>query len=419
METVGVIAEYNPFHNGHLLQLREIRRLFPRADIIVAMSGSFTQRGTVAILDKWQRAEAAVRSGASLILELPAVFSTRSAQYFASGGVRLFDRLGVVDYLAFGSECDSLTQLQSMSKKVEAAVESSLVKIRLQQGSSYAAALTEAAAPDDLMRQPNVILALEYLRALSKTGSHIEPLPLPRFSARHHERALPAEGEENSVASASAIRTALTDPSAEDGDTLAAALHAVPAAVKDMLLQAKKHRFNDSSLLFRPILSLLLADAPDGLRSVAGVSEGLEHRLRRAALSARSFEELIESVRSKRYPLARIRRLLLHLLLRLSADDAKIFDEQGPLYARVLAFNDDGRRLLRKIKKRAEIPAVAKTARFLPMRALESGSLTPAQKMLTFDLRATALASLTSTPVGSPSANADFIVSPIYISGPM
>ena len=418
METVGVIAEYNPFHNGHLLQLREIRRLFPHADIIVAMSGSFTQRGTVAILDKWQRAEAAVRSGASLVLELPAVFSTRSAQYFASGGVRLFDRLGVVDCLAFGSECSSLARLQSMRKKIEAA-ENGGLKNRLRAGGSYASALTEAAAPDDLMRQPNVILALEYLRALSKTGSHIEPLPLPRFSARHHERALPAEGEENSVASASAIRTALTDPSAKDGDTLAAALHAVPAAVKDMLLQAKKHRFNDSSLLFRPILSLLLADAPDGLRSVAGVSEGLEHRLRRAALSARSFEELIESVRSKRYPLARIRRLLLHLLLRLSADDAKIFDEQGPLYARVLAFNDDGRRLLRKIKKRAEIPAVAKTARFLPMRALESGSLTPAQQMLTFDLRATALASLTSTPVGSPSANADFIVSPIYISGPM
>ena len=418
METVGVIAEYNPFHNGHLLQLREIRRLFPRADIIVAMSGSFTQRGTVAILDKWQRAEAAVRSGASLILELPAVFSTRSAQYFASGGVRLFDRLGVVDCLAFGSECSSLARLQSMRKKIEAA-ENGGLKNRLRAGGSYASALTEAAAPDDLMRQPNVILALEYLRALSKTGSHIEPLPLPRFSARHHERALPAEGEENSVASASAIRTALTDPSAKDGDTLAAALHAVPAAVKDMLLQAKKHRFNDSSLLFRPILSLILADEPDGLRSVAGVSEGLEHRLRRAALSARSFEELIESVRSKRYPLARIRRLLLHLLLRLSADDAKIFDEQGPLYARVLAFNDDGRRLLRKIKKSAEIPAVARTARFLPMRALESGSLTPAQKMLTFDLRATALASLTSTPVGSPSANADFIVSPIYISGPM
>ena len=121
MTTVGVIAEYNPFHNGHLLQLREIRRRFPDAGIIVAMSGSFTQRGTVAILDKWSRAEAAVRHGASLVLELPVVFATRSAQYFASGGVRLFDRLGVVDLLAFGSECDNLVKLQSMRKKIEAA----------------------------------------------------------------------------------------------------------------------------------------------------------------------------------------------------------------------------------------------------------------------------------------------------------
>ncbi len=415
METVGVIAEYNPFHNGHLLQLREIRRRFPRANIIVAMSGSFTQRGTVAILDKWRRAEAAVRHGVSLVLELPAVFSTRSAQYFASGGVRLFDRLGVVDYLAFGSECDSLTQLQSMSKKVEAAVESSLVKIRLQQGSSYAAALTAAAAPDDLMRQPNVILALEYLRALSRNGSSIVPLPLPRFSADHHEQKLPNENAESIVASASAIRAALAASSAEDERALAAALRAVPGATREMLLQAKAHRFNDTSALLLPALSRLLSDGADHLRSVVGVSEGLEHRLRRAALSARSYDELVKAVRSKRYPRARIRRLLVHLLLGLSAEDAERFDEQGPLYARVLAFNEDGRRLLRRIKKSAEIPTVAKTARFLPMRALESEILSPAQKMLAFDLRATALASLTSAPVGCPPANADFSISPAYI----
>ena len=414
METVGVIAEYNPFHNGHLLQLREIRRRFSHADIIVAMSGSFTQRGTVAVLDKWQRAEAAVRSGAALVLELPAVFSTRSAQYFASGGVRLLNRLGVVNFLAFGSECSSLAKLQSMRKKIEAA-ESGDFKDLLRAGGSYAAALTETAAPDDLIRQPNVILALEYLRALSHTDSQIVPMPLPRFSAGHHERNLPAENAENPVASASAIRAALADSLAENGDSLAAALRTVPAAVKDMLLQAKKHRFNDSALLFRPILSRILADETDGLRSVAGVSEGLEHRLRRAGLSARSFDELMESVRSKRYPLSRIRRLFLHILLRLFADDAECFDKQGPLYARVLAFNDDGRRLLRKIKKRGEIPTIAKTARFLPMRAIESGILTPAQKMLSFDLRATALAALTSAPVGSPPANADYSVSPIYL----
>ena len=415
MTTVGVIAEYNPFHNGHLLQLREIRRRFPDAGIIVAMSGSFTQRGTVAILDKWSRAEAAVRHGASLVLELPVVFATRSAQYFASGGIRLFDRLGVVNLLAFGSECDNLAKLQSIRKKIEAA-ENDGFKNRLRDGGSYAAALTKTAAPDDLVRQPNVILALEYLRALSHIGSPVVPLPLPRFNAGHHEQHLPAVDTETAVASASAIRAALSAFLAGADKSLDDALRVVPDVTKEMLLQAKAHGFNDSSLLFRPVLSRILADETNVLRSIVGISEGLEHRLRRAAFSARSYDELIEAVRSKRYPRARIRRLLLHLLLGLSADDAESFNEQGPLYARVLAFNDEGRRLLRNIKKRAEIPVVARTARFLPMRALESGVLSPAQKMLSFDLRATALASLTSIPVGCPPANADFSVSPIYLA---
>ena len=415
MTTVGVIAEYNPFHNGHLLQLREIRRRFPDAGIIVAMSGSFTQRGTVAILDKWSRAEAAVRHGASLVLELPVVFATRSAQYFASGGIRLFDRLGVVNLLAFGSECDNLAKLQSIRKKIEAA-ENDGFKNRLRDGSSYAAALTKTAAPDDLVRQPNVILALEYLRALSHIDSPVVPLPLPRFNAGHHEQDLPAVDAETAVASASAIRAALSAFLAGADKSLDDALRVVPDVTKEMLLQAKAHGFNDSSMLFRPVLSRILADETNVLRSIVGVSEGLEHRLRRAAFPSRSYDELIEAVQSKRYPRARIRRLLLHLLLGLSADDAESFNEQGPLYARVLAFNDDGRRLLRNIKKRAEIPVVARTARFLPMRALKSGVLSPAQKMLSFDLRATALASLTSIPVGCPPANADFSVSPIYLA---
>ena len=416
MATVGVIAEYNPFHNGHLLQICEIRRRFPDADIVVVMSGAFTQRGSVAVLNKWLRAESAVRHGVSLVLELPVVFATRSAQYFASGGVRLFDRLNVVDYLAFGSECADLSQLYSMSKKIEAAAKSDGFKNRLRAGGSYAAALTEAAAPDDLIRQPNVILSLEYLRALSHINSSIVPLPLPRFSAGHHEQNLPTGAAATAIASASAIRSALASFSDSDEQSFADVLRTVPDDIKEMLLQAKTHRFSDQSLLFRPILARLLTDETNFLRTIADVSEGLEQRLRRAALCSLSYNELIDAVRSKRYPLARVRRLLLHLLLCLSKNDAKRFDAQGPLYARVLAFNDNGRRLLRKIKKRTEIPVVAKTSRFLPMRTLEAGNMSPAQKMLAFDLRATALASLTSTPVGSPAANADFYISPFYLN---
>ena len=187
MKTVGVVAEYNPFHNGHILQIREIRRRFPDAGIVVAMSGCFTQRGSVAILDKWARAEAAVRHGASLVLELPAVFATRSAQYFAGGGIRLLDRLGVVDGLAFGAECDDLSILSRMAE------ESGGVPIKMRKGASYAAALTQDAPPDALIRQPNVILAVEYLRAISRHDASLVPLPLPRFAAAYHDHDLPSE----------------------------------------------------------------------------------------------------------------------------------------------------------------------------------------------------------------------------------
>ena len=224
MKTVGIIAEYNPFHNGHCLQIREIQRHFPDAGIVVAMSGSFTQRGTAAILDKWQRAEAAVRHGASLVLELPTVFSTRSAQYFAEGSVRLLDRIGVVDAIAFGSECKNLKSLTRLANEIDAMQQSIAMKNRLQKGGSYAAAITEAADPDTDIRQPNVILAVEYLRAIRRFHVNLSPTPLPRFSAGHHDSDIPSVGD-CPIASASAIRAALAH-GIERG-----ALRAVPGVV--------------------------------------------------------------------------------------------------------------------------------------------------------------------------------------------
>ena len=407
MKTVGIIAEYNPFHNGHAWQIREIRRRFPDAGIVVAMSGIFTQRGTIAILDKWKRAEVAVRHGASLVLELPAVFATRSAQYFAGGGVRLLDRLGVVDALAFGSECDDLAKLSQWAKETDANKKSSVLKDGLHNGSSYAAALTGAAPADAAIRQPNVILAAEYLRAIERFHAVLVPLPLPRFSAGHHDMEISAESE-RPIASASAIRAALAAGNERD------ALRAVPEDVEAMLSEAWDHGYGDTSRLFRPMLAKLLTTPAEELRAVLGVNEGIEHRLRRAALAAHSYEEWVETVRSKRYPRARVRRLLLHLLLSLTKETAALFDEEGPLYARVLAFDDHGRRLLQAAKKRGNIPVITKLSRFLSARALDTGALSPAQEMLAFDLRASALAALTSSPVGHPPANADFLISPMY-----
>lgn len=408
MKTVGIIAEYNPFHNGHCLQIQEIRRRFPGAGIIVAMSGSFTQRGTVAILDKWQRAEAAVRHGASLVLELPTVFSTRSAQYFAGGGVSLLDRLGAVDVIAFGSECENLKSLAHLADKIDANQQSIAMKNELQIGGSYAAAITEAAAPDADIRQPNVILAVEYLRAIRRFHVNLSPMPLPRFSAGHHDSDIPSVGD-CPIASASAIRAALARGNEHN------ALCAVPKDVATMLSNAHAHGYADMEHLFRPLLAKLLNASPEYLRSILGVNEGIEHRIRRAALSARSYAEIIEAVHSKRYPLARIRRLLMHILFSLTKKTANRFDETGPLYARVLAFNDTGRRILRNIRGQTKIPVITKLSRFLPAQASDTGQLSPAQEMLVFDLKATAFASLASNPVGHPPVNADYLISPIYL----
>lgn len=408
MKTVGIIAEYNPFHNGHCLQIREIQRRFPAAGIVVAMSGSFTQRGVAAILDKWRRAEAAVRHGASLVLELPAVFSTRSAQYFAEGGVRLLDRLGVVDALAFGSECENPGTISRLADEIEKNRQSVALKNGLENGGSYAAAISGTASPDAIIRQPNVILAVEYIRAIRKFHANLSPLVLPRFYAGHNDQRIPPKSE-FPVASASAIRAAIAKGNGHD------ALRAVPEDVRTLLVKTIPHGYADMERLFRPLLAKLLVASSEEIGAILGVNEGIDRRIRRAAYSSHSYEEMIEAVRSKRYPRARIRRLLFHILLSLPKETAGRFNDAGPLYARVLAFNDKGREMLRTIRDRANLPVVTKLSRFLPAQALSAGQLSPLQEMLAFDLRATALASLASDPVGAPPANADFLISPIYL----
>ena len=415
MPNVGIIAEYNPFHNGHALQIREIKRRIPDAGIVVAMSGSFTQRGSAAILDKWHRAAAVVRHGASLVLELPSVFATRSAQYFAEGGVRLLDRLGAVDTLAFGTECEDLSLLKKLARDTSPERQQKSLKARLHGGATFAEAITESAPPEATVRQPNVILAMEYLRAIAKFDALLSPMPLPRFAANHSDETLP-RGEGPSIAGGSAIRASLFASLRSGHPIDNDALNAVPRDVGDDILSAASHGYNDTSKLFLPALSHVFASTPESLRSVADMGEGMERRLIRAAASSQSYDEFINALRTKRYQVARTRRLLLHILMRLTKEDVEEFDETGPLYARVLAFDEKGREILRKIKKDGKIPVVTKLSKVLPHRGPESASPSAAQKMTAFDLRASALASLTSSPPGFPPANADYLMSPKFIT---
>lgn len=391
MDVVGIIAEYNPFHNGHRHQIEQIRRYHPDAGCLAVMSGHFTQRGESAILDKWQRAEAAVENGLDLVLELPFVFSVRSAQHFASGGVRLLDRLGIVQILAFGAESTDMTLLHRLAEEGLREKTQSVLRWHMGQGLSYAAALEAAlplpaCAPANLLRQPNTILALEYLKAIRRFASPLRVLALPREGAGYHDAAL-----NPTFSSARAVRAALLIKA----DTWQ---NAVPKSVVSHLTAQARAGLPNGEALFLPLLTRLLSSTSDALRSLYGMSEGLEYRFRRAARTATSLVALRQAIQSKRYPAARIQRTFLHLLLSITADQMARFDDAGPRCARVLAFNERGRALLRAIRQKGTISLVTKAADFLSPKTQREHRDAIACEMLRLDAKATDLWGLTLSP---------------------
>ena len=199
---IGIIAEYNPFHRGHRYQITEIRRRFGDVPIVAAMSGSFTQRGEPAILDKWTRARLAILGGVDLIFELPTNFVIRSAQDFARGGVELFSKLGSI---SIGAEIDDLATLEKIAREIDSKSGQDRIRRGIESGLSYAAAV-DSAFEDQIFHQPNNLLAIEYLRSLKKTS--IKPILIPRIDAYYNEANL-----RNGISSAKSIRLEVTKKS--------------------------------------------------------------------------------------------------------------------------------------------------------------------------------------------------------------
>lgn len=413
MHVVGVIAEYNPFHQGHAYQLRSIRERFHDDVAIVAvMSGSFTQRGEAAILDKWQRADLAVRGGCQLVLELPFLFACRSAQDFARGGVRLLQGLGCVDTLAFGAESPDLAPLMEAARVIDAPETQAALHEALRAGASYAKALTailqEASGlAANLLRQPNNILAIEYLRALRGYAPGIEPLLIARRGAGYHETSL------GPLASASAIRGEL----AKAQPDFASLKDSLPEATYAAIRAAFPAEIASTERLFRPLLARLLTMQGRELEAIFGLQEGLANRLLAKIRQSQTLQELIAGMVTSRYPASRISRIVPHLLLGTGERAAREAAETGPLYARVLAFDEVGRELLHAIKERGTLPLITKISAALNSRERLEGDLTPLQAMLVFDTRATELRAL-ALPDHAPLAalhQTDFITSPHFI----
>ena len=330
---IGIISEYNPFHAGHAYQISCVRKNF--SEIIAVMSGSFTQRGEPAILDKWTRASLAISGGCDLVIELPFMSAVRSAQDFARGAIRLLNKLGVVDKLVFGAEVD-LEKLQSLAK---INLQDGLKKF-LSEGLSYANAAGKILSSEKL--QPNTILAIEYLRALPDT---IKPILIERIGADYNDLNL-----QQNFSSASAIRAEVYKNNS-DWNKIALSVN---EKVLGALQAEKNFGLVREDFLFRPILAKIFTDSAD-IKKIFGMAEGLENKLIKSARVAKNYSELVNLMVSRRYQKSRIKRLLIYFLL-------NIFEPKNFDYVRVLALNRTGQKLLKKIRANSELPIINRVA---------------------------------------------------------
>lgn len=352
MAVAGVIAEYNPFHRGHAWQLGEVRRRLGEDTAAVAcMSGNFVQRGDFAVLDKRARAEMALRGGVDLVLELPAPWSAAGAERFAQGGVAVLAATGVVTHLAFGCECGALEPLQAVSECVDGDAYRAELRRFAGEGVTFAAA-RQAVVRDlageaaECLSSPNSALAVEYLRALKTLGSTIEPLALPRIGAAHDS------GEESEYPSASAVREKILT-----GGDWKEMLPEASAAVISREIEAGRAPVWMENCQ-RAVLGQLRRMAEEDFRPYDGGSEGLYHRFYAAVHRAATVGDILSAAKTKRYPLARLRRMLLQAYLGVP----QALQGETPPYLRVLGANERGRALLGRMRKTASLPVITKPA---------------------------------------------------------
>lgn len=340
MKVLGIIAEYNPLHNGHLYHIEQCRQQSGADYIVVIMSGNFTQRGEAAILDKWTRSRLAVENGVDLVLELPFAYAVNSAEYFARGGVKILDSLGCVTHLGFGAESGTVNQLQEIADFITDENEEfrQLMRNNLDQGISYAKSREICinqllgSAYSELIKSPNNILAIEYLKQLKLSKSSIKPIMVNRKGAGYHDTE-PADG----FASATAIRSCLTHEIIRDF---------VPSNVADAMEEYGMYQD-----YFQLIQSKVISTSADDLRKILSIGEGIENRMKDQIRMSGSVEDFVDRIVSKRYPKTRIHRILCQLLIGLT-----YFDDE--YYARILAAGPGGTDLLKKIRKEADIPVI-------------------------------------------------------------
>ncbi|WP_405725933.1 nucleotidyltransferase [Anaerotignum sp.] len=356
MKTLGIITEYNPFHKGHAYMIAEAKKKSGADRVVVVMSGSFVQRGEPAIFDKWTRAEAALKNGADLVLELPVLFAASNAETFARAAVRILEESGIVDILCFGSESGDLRSMQEAARLMENETEEfqKLLKEQLNEGLSYPAARAKALETvsqinSEILSRPNHILGLEYLKALDRYNCTMEPMTIKR------------EGDYNSpsltdgFASAAAIRKALAEGRSTE------AMTQLPENIHEVYNKALS--LGTAPVFWEELASALhyklRTSSAEEIKEISEVVEGLENRILHSIDSYYDMKDIIDFIKTKRYTRTKIQRILLHILLDIKEKEVSYFMNLSKMpYIRVLGFRKDCSDILADLTENAKCPVL-------------------------------------------------------------
>ncbi len=358
MKTAAIICEYNPFHKGHAYQIARTKELCGANFVVAIMSGNYVQRGDVAIFPKEIRAKAALNCGADLVIELPTVFAMETAEIFAAKAVEIANATGIIDFLSFGAEDDNTDSLTRIARFLaeEPKEFSRILKSELDKGIAYPSARANAISQflgkeaSETVSTPNNILAVEYCKALIASNSTITPVAIKRKGADHD-----SESIKDGYSSATNIRSLLLSGDKE------AAFSYIPQECHQSFESVELH---STKAMEKSIIAELMKMPASSLAEISDVGEGMENRIKSAALTAETLENLVDSIKTKRYVHSRIRRILLSAYLGIIHSDRK-----APVpYIKILDHNEKGQELIAKMKKASSLPVVRNTSQINKLR---------------------------------------------------
>lgn len=363
MNNIGIIAEYNPFHNGHKYQLEKLKEITKYDNAICVISGNFIQRGLPAIYDKWTRTKMALEAGFDLVVELPTYYALNSAEKFALGGVNILNNLGIINNICFGVENNDLDSLNDIANiLVEEPKEYiKILKEELQKGISYAKSRENAIIKytnnkkyGNILNSPNNILGIEYLKALKKLKSNMAPLLIKRHISNYNDIII-----ESNICSATSIREVMENKDIKNKEEILSKV--VPNYTYNIMQNNNITTLKDFE---KEIIYSIRKMSIEELSQILEVNEGIQTRLKKYSFETNDIYQLVDLVKSKRFTQTKIQRILLHILLNMTENEFNYINKDNE-YIRVLGFNKNGKKLLKYIAQNTTIPIITSVNKYI------------------------------------------------------